>query len=71
MLKKYVDLVVKSRLILTSTGRTMLKLPVWAAALLVLLLVLLMSPGASVLIAIIAVVTGHRFRIEKDYIMRT
>ena len=58
--------VISYRVLVTSPAEKIADLPM-----LVLLLVLLMSPGASVLIAIIAVVTGHRFRIEKDYIMRT
>ena len=63
MLKKYVDLVVKSRLILTSTGRTMLKLPVWAAA----LLVLFGSNGIKLLvIAALAIVgLGMHVTVEK------
>jgi hypothetical protein len=60
MLKRYLDLAFKSRLILESDGRTMLKLPIWLAVLLALDSIKLL-----VIAAIAVVGLGMRVTVEK------
>ena len=58
--KKYVELIFKSRLILISSGRTMLKIPIWLAALLAINSIKLL-----VILAIAVVALGIQVSIEK------
>ncbi|MBQ9008424.1 MAG: DUF4342 domain-containing protein [Clostridia bacterium] len=39
--------------------------------LIVVIIAVLMAPPASVIIALIALLTGHRPRLERDYIIKT
>ncbi len=58
--------VLSYRVLVTSPSEKVADLP-----LAVLIIVALMAPGASVIIALIALLTGHRPRLERDYLLRT
>ena len=54
------------RILVSSPVEKVADLPV-----LIVALAAIMAPRVSVLIAILALVTGHRFRLEKNFIVRT
>ena len=58
--------VLSYRVLVTSPSEKVADLP-----LAVLIIVALMAPAASAIITLIAILTGHRPRLERDYIMRT
>lgn len=64
--RKAFQSVLSYRVLVTSPTEKVADLP-----LAVIIIVALMAPVASVIIALIALLTGHRPRLERDYIMRT
>ena len=65
-LKKAFNNLMVYRLLASSPTEKVADLP-----LLAVIIAALMAPRASVVIAVVALLTGHRFRLEKDFVVRT